>query len=95
MRINCPHCGTKTRIASRSDQSATAAHLYCQCLNPACPAGGASIVYTLGYSHTVSRPNRSAGELALAVLRDLPPAELAKITGDLAAILNARDTASA
>jgi hypothetical protein len=83
MRILCPHCGSKARIASRNTHTATASDLYCQCHNVA--GCGATFVYTLTYRHTLNQPVIATAERAAALVRALPPAERARLAsmGDL------------
>lgn len=72
MQVKCTECQHKAIISSRNELDPKVADLYCICRNPEC---GHSFVMKLTYSHTLSPSGFQARQLAVELLRGLPPAE--------------------
>lgn len=68
---NCPHCGGRVRQYSRNNITNTASELYANCLNPACPEHGQTLVYTISYVRTAKRKIDVTLDLAKAVVSSL------------------------
>ncbi|WP_194831689.1 ogr/Delta-like zinc finger family protein, partial [Pseudomonas aeruginosa] len=54
MRIYCPECDSKARIATREEISRQFVKLYCQCTNGHC---GQRFVMQLTFSHALLGPS--------------------------------------
>jgi hypothetical protein len=70
MRVICPECGEKSRIHKSNRLDPKFTDLYCSCSDPEC---GHSFVMNLSYSHALSPSAKTTSQLALELLKALPP----------------------
>ncbi|MDC0611909.1 ogr/Delta-like zinc finger family protein [Vibrio sp.] len=70
MRVLCPECGCKARIQKSNRLTNSVTDLYCSCSDPEC---GHSFVMNLSYSHTLSPSAKTTSQLALSLVKALPP----------------------
>ncbi|RPY83700.1 ogr/Delta-like zinc finger family protein [Pseudomonas aeruginosa] len=72
MRIYCPECDSKARIATREEISRQFVKLYCQCTNGHC---GQRFVMQLTFSHALLGPSSPLDKLLFDRLREMPSQE--------------------
>lgn len=70
MRIICRECGGKSSIQKTNRISVDYSELYLSCNNPEC---GHTFVWKGGYSHTLSPSAKTSTQLAIDLLKALPP----------------------
>ncbi|MBN0091296.1 ogr/Delta-like zinc finger family protein, partial [Pseudomonas aeruginosa] len=73
MRIHCPECDGKARIATREEISRQFVKLYCQCTNGHC---GQRFVMQLTFSHALLGPSSPLDKLLFDRLREMPRKEV-------------------
>ena len=81
MLVKCPFCHAKSLITSTNELSDTVKDLYCICTNA--KECGASFVFTLAYKHFLNPPQRTAVQVAAALIKALPAGERAQVQRDL------------
>ncbi len=70
MRVICPACGKKALIRKTNRITREVADLYCSCSDPEC---GHTFVANLSFSHTLSPSAKTTSQLALELVKALPP----------------------
>lgn len=70
MRVLCPECGEKSRIQKTNRITTSVSDLYCSCGDPEC---GHTFVMNLSYSHTLSPSAKTTSQMAISLVKALPP----------------------
>lgn len=82
VQINCPECTGKAVIGSRASLSREVSDLYCSCKDPLC---GATFVYKLTFSHTLSPSANQSKRMMLDMLKQMPANEQKELFSQLGA----------
>ncbi|MEZ9233259.1 ogr/Delta-like zinc finger family protein [Vibrio amylolyticus] len=83
MRIICNECGAKARIQKTNRISPSHSDSYCSCTDPEC---GHTFVMNISYSHTLSPSAKTTSQMALLLVRSLPPEQRAELQQQLSMV---------
>ncbi|WP_102404668.1 ogr/Delta-like zinc finger family protein [Vibrio sp. 10N.261.55.A7] len=83
MRIICNECGAKARIQKTNRLSPSHADSYCSCSDPEC---GHTFVVNVSFSHSLSPSAKTTSQMALSLVKALPPEQRAELQQQLSMV---------